>query len=471
MQLVNILGIHNDMNNHNRKISRYIILGSLMLGIILPLTSPAQDLQQRILDARNKVMPALVHIEPVRTVFSTGEKRHALVTGSGFIFSPEGYILTNHHVVENAEKVSCTLYNKKKLSAAIIGSDPSTDVAVIKLNLQEMGDETPPFVELGNSDSLEVGQFVLAMGSPLGLSRSVSMGVISSIDRYFEDSGMMISPYNLWIQTDAAINPGNSGGPLINLEGKVVGINARGVFMAENLGFAIPINLAREVAEKLQLGNSIRRSWIGLELQPVKELREYLDQPELQGVLIANLDPLSPGEKAGMKPGDLLLSINQIPVNANYDEDLPAIRKIITDLPVSQEATLEVWRNGKTRKFSVQPKPEPFIFQTEFECEDLGLVVKSLTRNIFEILGLADYDGVYISAVKNGEAAERSGLQAGDIIRSVNHTPIENLEQFKKVYQTLQENPPRFAYFEVLRQYSPYFAAIDLHKVRADKSK
>jgi len=450
---------------------RSLVQHLLLFILVFPLILGAQDLQQRILEARNRVMPALVHIEPVRTIFSTGEKRHALVTGSGFIFSAEGYILTNHHVVENAEKVSCTLFNKKKLSAEIIGSDPSTDVAVIKLNLEEIGDEKLPFVQLGNSDSLEVGQFVLAMGSPLGLSRSVSMGVISSIDRYFEDSGMMISPYNLWIQTDAAINPGNSGGPLINLDGKVVGINARGVFMAENLGFAIPINLAREVAEKLQQGNSIRRSWIGLELQPIKELREYLDQPELQGVLISSLDPLSPGEKAGLKPGDRLLSINQIPVNANYEEDLPAIRKIITDLPISREAILEISRDAKTRKIRVQPKPEPFIFQPEFECEEWGLVVKSLTRNIFEILGLEDYQGVYISAVKNGEAAERAGLQAGDIVRSLNHTSIENLEQFKKVYATVQENPPRFAYFEVLRQNSPYFAAIDLHKSQADKSK
>ena len=448
-----------------------VIQKLLFFSFMFPLILPAQDLQQRILEARNRVMPALVHIEPVRTIFSTGEKRHALVTGSGFIFSAEGYILTNHHVVENAEKVSCTLFNKKKLSAEIIGSDPSTDVAVIKLNLGEIGDEQLPFVQLGNSDSLEVGQFVLAMGSPLGLSRSVSMGVISSIDRYFEDSGMMISPYNLWIQTDAAINPGNSGGPLINLEGKVVGINARGVFMAENLGFAIPINLAREVAEKLQQGNSIRRSWIGLELQPIKDLREYLDQPELQGVLSSSLDPLSPGEKAGLKPGDLLLSINQIPVNANYEEDLPAIRKIITDLPTSQEATLEISRDAKTRKIQVQPKPEPFIFHPEFDCEEWGLVVKGLTRNIFEILGLEDYQGVYISAVKNGEAAERAGLQAGDIIRSLNNTTIENLEQFKEVYTIIRENPPRFAYFEVLRQYSPYFAAIDLHQMHEDNPK
>jgi serine protease Do len=290
------------------------------------------------------------------------------------------------------------------------------------------------------------------------------MGVISSIDRYFEDSGTMVSPYNLWIQTDAAINPGNSGGPLINLDGKVVGINARGVFMAENLGFAIPINLAREVSQKLQQGNSIQRSWIGLELQPIKDLREYLEQPDLQGVLVANLDPHSPGEKAGIQSGDLILSINGIGVNANYDEDMPAIRKIITDLPVSQKVSLEIWRNGKVKKIKLQPEPEPFVFQPEFECEDWGLVAKSLTRHLFQIQGLKDYDGVYISAVKNGEAAERAGLRAGDVIRSINNKPIKNLDELKNSYQELSENPPAFIYFQVLRQSSPHFAAIDLRK-------
>jgi serine protease Do len=248
------------MNFVGRILVRSVAFSMVLVNFLWgDLTS--SELQPRIFTARNRVMPALVHIEPVRTIFSTGERRHALVTGSGFIFSQEGYVLTNHHVVENAEKLTCTLSNKKKLSAEIIGSDPSTDVAVIKLDLRDWGNETIPYVNLGNSDSLEVGQIVLALGSPLGLSRSVSLGVISSIDRYFEDIGSMVSPYNLWIQTDAAINPGNSGGPLIDLSGQVVGINARGVFLAENLGFAIPINLAREVAEKLLQGNTIRRSW------------------------------------------------------------------------------------------------------------------------------------------------------------------------------------------------------------------
>jgi serine protease Do len=420
------------------------------------------DFQAGILAARNKVLPALVHVEPVRTFFSTGERRHTLVTGSGFIISQDGYILTNHHVVENAEKVSCTLSNKKKLSAKVVGSDPSTDVAVLQLNLKDWDGKPLPFAQLGDSDSLEVGQFVLALGSPLGLSRSVSMGVISSIDRYFEDRGSMISPFNLWIQTDAAINPGNSGGPLINLDGKVVGINARGVFMAENLGFAIPINLAKEVSEKLIRGNTIRRSWFGLELQPVKDLREYLKMPELKGALIAHLDPFSPGIKAGLQPGDVLTSINGVSINANYEEDLPAIRKIIADMPADQKVTLGFWRDGKLKKSEVTTQLEPFEYQPEFECEDWGLVVKNINRNIFKIQALPDYDGAFISAVKNGELAEKSGLRAGDLIRSINKIKIKNLAELIKFYDSREKIEKNIIFFEVLRQGAIHFAAINL---------
>ncbi len=442
---------------------RIILILSFFLSFQL-FGSPPQknDLQDSILQARNRVMPALVHIEPVRSYFTTGEKRHTLVTGSGFIFSKDGHVLTNHHVVENAEKVHCTLSNKKKLSAKVVGSDPSTDVAVLKLDISDVDIDSLPYCQLGNSDSLEVGQIVLALGSPLGLSRSVSMGVISSIDRYFGDQGEMISPYNLWIQTDAAINPGNSGGPLINLNGKVVGINARGVFMAENLGFAIPINLAEEVANKLLAGKKIRRSWIGVEMQPIKKYRDYLDKPGLRGLLVGNIEPLSPAKKVDLKPGDVILSINDHRVNADFDEDLPAIRKIIADLPRQEQVSLKIWRNGDIQTIQLTTHLEPFEYLPEFECEQWGLVVKSITRNIFQIHDLEDYDGVYVSAVKSGEIAKKAGLQAGDIIRSVNHNKVRDLEEFKELYQDLTESDHSFIFFEVLRQGAHYFAAMDM---------
>jgi len=437
----------------------------LLIIFCIGISQPHSDaLQQKILQARDKVLPALVHVEPVKSFFTTGEKRHTLVTGSGFIFSPEGCVLTNHHVVENAEKVFCTLSNKKKLSARVVGSDPSTDVAVLLLNMEEWGKQPLPSVRLGNSDSVEVGQIVLALGSPLGLSRSVSMGVISSIDRYFEDRGEMISPYNLWIQTDAAINPGNSGGPLINLDGEVVGINARGVFLAENLGFAIPINLAKEVAEKLLAGEKIERSWIGVELQPIKDFREYLDRPDLQGVLIGHVEPFSPAEKSGLQPGDVITTLNGLPINTDYEEDLPTIRKIIADIPNHQEIQLTIWRAGKTFTKKLITQPEPFLHIPEFECPDWGIVVKSLNRNIFKLQALPDYHGVYISAVKSGGPGERAKLQAGDVIRSINHRQIENMSSFKELYQNLAKGQKEIVFCEVYRDGTPYFAVIEIQK-------
>jgi serine protease Do len=260
----------------------------ILLGWVIKL--PADNaLQKRVLQAKQKVMPALVHIEPVKEIFTAGKRIKVQVTGSGMIFSPDGYVLTNNHVAEKAKHVKCTLESREEVYAEVIGLDALTDLAVLKLDLSDRADKQLPFVEFGDSDQIEVGELVLALGSPLGLSRSLSMGVISSIDRYFEDRGQMVSPFNLWIQTDAAINPGNSGGPLVNLEGKVVGINARAIFFGENLGFAIPINTAKLVIERIRKEGRVNRSWIGVEWQEIKEYRNYLDLHELDGALIAHM--------------------------------------------------------------------------------------------------------------------------------------------------------------------------------------
>ncbi len=435
----------------------HVLAGIFMLS---QLVQAGDDLQSQILSARDRVMPALVHIEPVVSFYTTGEKRHTLVTGSGFIFSPEGYVLTNNHVVENAEKVTCTLSNKRKLSARVVGTDPSTDIAVLQLDLSDWGNTPLPYAPLGNSDSLQVGQIVLALGSPLGLSRSLSMGVVSSIDRYFKDQGDMISPYNLWIQTDAAINPGNSGGPLIDLRGRVIGINARGVMLAENLGFAIPINLAREIARKLLQEKKIQRSWLGLVLQPIKDFREYLGLPHLQGALIASVDPFSPASRSNIQPGDVLVSINEQPVHAEYTEDLPAVRKIISDLPIGQTVKLTIWRKGKTHTVRLKTQPEPFVRQPEFECPEVGMVVKNLTRHIFEMQKLPDYHGVFVSGVKRGELAYQSGVRIGDVIRTINGQAVTSLSSFKKLYRKAVEQPESIIFLKIYRASGEYYVAI-----------
>ena len=221
------------------------------------------------------VFPALVHIQPIKEVFAAGEKKKMQITGSGVIFRPDGYVLTNNHVAEKARFVRCTLSSRQELDAEVVGLDPWTDLAVLKLDLESVGLTETPYATFGNSDTIQVGQMVMALGSPLGLSRSLSKGVISSIDRYFDDVGEMISPFNLWLQTDAAINPGNSGGPLIDLSGKVIGINSRAVVYGQNLGFAIPINTAKYVIDQILEHGEVQRSWTGINWQEIKEYRKY----------------------------------------------------------------------------------------------------------------------------------------------------------------------------------------------------
>ncbi len=434
-------------------------IGILLIGPPI-LALAQQDFQSQLYRARDHVLPALVHVEPIISIYTSGEKQHTVVTGSGVIFSSEGYVLTNHHVVENAEKVWCTLSNKERITAVVVGSDPSTDIAVLQLNLNELKDKgfAVPTATLGNSDSLQVGQIVLALGSPLGLSRSVSMGVISSIDRYFPDEGSLISPYNLWIQTDAAINPGNSGGPLINLKGEVIGINARGVFLAENLGFAIPINLAREVANKIITGRTVKRAWIGIEIQDVKDLREYLGKPHFRGVLLAQVDPRSPAQAAGLKPGDVIQQIGEHTVHAEFEEDLPAIRKIIADLPIGQNIPLRIWRNGKTKTIHVKTVEEPFKRGSEFEARAWGLVVKNIDRDVYRIQMLSDFYGVYVTGVKSGAPADQAHIRNGDVLRKINGELIKDVTTFQELYSRLIREKTVFV--ELVRNGYPYFTII-----------
>ncbi|RMG63676.1 MAG: PDZ domain-containing protein [Calditrichaeota bacterium] len=439
--------------------SALVILITTLVGLVHGQDSPT-TLQEQIYQARDRVLPALVHVEPVKKVYTKGEKQHTLVTGSGVIFSPEGYVITNHHVAENAEKVWCTLSNKERITATVVGSDPSTDIAVLKLNLDELKAPEVPFVKLGNSDSLEVGQLVLALGSPLGLSRSVSMGVISSIDRYFPESGSMLSPYNLWIQTDAAINPGNSGGPLINLKGEVVGINARAVFLAENLGFAIPINLVKEIAQKIINGRFVKRAWLGLEFHPLKDFKEYLGDSSLSGALVAHIDQNSPARKSGLAVGDVIQKINQIPIHAEYEEDLPQVRKIIADLPVNQPAKLSIWRQGKKKTITVTPVPEPFVEEPEFEASRWGMVVKNITWNLYRYHMLPDFYGVLVTSVKSGDLADQANLQSGDVIRKINGRLIRNLSDFRQVYFDLESRDSEMVFLELRRNGHRYFTVM-----------
>ncbi len=301
-----------------------------------------------VIHAKSKVAPALVHVRPVKEVFRRGERREISVIGSGFIISPDGYVVTNEHVAGKSNYVRCVLFDKDEVEAEVVGTDVYTDIAVLKL----ITDRTDlPYVKLGRSSTLKAGQTVLALGSPHGLARSVSAGIVSVTDRNLETLGASRAPYNNWIQTDAAINPGNSGGPLVNLRGEVVGINTRKLRGADNVGFAIPIDIAREVIEEIRKYGHVTRSTIGVTFQ---EMMRFTDDPSRKGVLIGDVDPLSPAYSARIRPGDILLAVDGVPTNARFTEDLPAVRKLVADLPVGEAVLLSILRADRQLDVTVE---------------------------------------------------------------------------------------------------------------------
>jgi len=414
----------------------------ILLGLILMCPAAgASSVQQDIFSARDKVMPALVHIQPVIKNYNTGELEKQEVIGSGVIFDSEGYVVTNYHVAGKAERILCTLADREIVPATFIGGDPLTDIAVIQLDLSKY-EGSIQVAEFGNSDSVAVGQYVMAMGSPLSLSRSVSVGVISTKDRYFSadvrlPTGERTGQYNLWIQTDAAINPGNSGGPLVDLMGRVIGINSRATMFANNLGFAIPINIVRDVATAILTDGKVTRSWIGLHCQALQELEGYFGTNRNAGVLIASIDPGSPAEKAFLKAGDVILEVDGEPVSARFVEELPAFYARIAKHKPGSEITLKVLRDEQHFTFNVVTKRLGDLQGEDFECKGWGFTVKAITKQMQIDNQLDDTTGVMVTGVKSVSTADEGGLRRSDVIIKVDRNDIQDLAGFVEVYNEL----------------------------------
>ncbi|MGC9053780.1 MAG: trypsin-like peptidase domain-containing protein [Candidatus Hydrogenedens sp.] len=364
-----------------------------------------------------------------------------MAIGSGFVISKDGYVVTNEHVVGETKKVKCILSDKREIEADVVGTDPFTDIAVLKLPPQEKY----AFVSMGDSDAVQTGEIVLAMGSPHGLARSVSMGIVSMTDRYLEDSRGVISVFNNFIQTDAAINQGNSGGPLVNLKGEVIGINSRMLVGAENVGFAIPINIAKEVVEEIIKYGKINRSWLGLNLQEMKAITEDTNK---QGVVIADVEIDSPAYKVGIRSGDILTAVNEEPVHARFQEDLPLVRKKLANLEIGKEVELTVMRGDKEEKVKVLPDVYSAYKGQEIEFTEWGFTASDITNEMVKRLRIPNRNGIYISGVQDGSIAKISGLLAGDVILEIEGKPIKNLEEFLNVYkQTINNGQPRILLF------------------------
>jgi Do/DeqQ family serine protease len=341
--------------------------------------------------------------------------------GSGFIINKEGYILTNDHVVKEAESIQVKLSNEKVYNGKVVGEDPKTDLAVIKINTQE----SLPTAVLGDSDKLQVGQWAIAIGNPFGLDRTVTVGVVSATGR----SNMGIETYEDFIQTDASINPGNSGGPLLNVYGEVIGINTAIVAAGQGIGFAIPINMAKQVVAQLIKKGSVSRGWLGVSIQPVTDdIAQSFGLKKARGALVSDIMAGSPAEKAGIRQGDVITRFAGKEIR-----DARQLQLVVADTPIGQKVDVEVFRDGKPLIIPVtlastdsasarQPK------STEPQSGWFGLTVEELPKNM-RISGLA---GVVVAEVEPDGVAAGAGIQRGDIIVSVNQKRIANLSDYGK---------------------------------------
>ena len=349
--------------------------------------------------------------------------------GSGFIISKDGYILTNNHVIANADEIYVTLPDRHRYKAKVVGTDPKTDIALIKINPK--GENLKP-VKLGDSDKLQVGDWVVAIGNPFGFSRTVTVGIVSAKGRVIG-----AGPYDDFIQTDAAINPGNSGGPLINMKGEVIGINTAIIASAQGIGFAIPINMAKALLPQLKKGKVVR-GWLGVTIQEVTEdLAQYFGMKEPHGALVTSVFPDSPAEKAGIKKGDIILEFDGHKIQGIHD-----LTRIVATTPVGKVVDVKILRRGKiiTLKVKVGEMGKITSIKNEKLIDKLGMYVVDLTDDIRAQYGINDKEGVLVYKVKPGSIADKAGIQPGDIIKSMEYQKVRNLEDYKRILENFHKD-------------------------------
>ncbi|HEX7897024.1 MAG TPA: trypsin-like peptidase domain-containing protein [Planctomycetota bacterium] len=430
--------------------------------LLLAGCSTVRPEQEVIQEAKDKVFPAVVFIKPIARDFRSGKMEKIQVFGSGAIISSDGYVVTNNHVAEKATEIKCVLSDKEELSAKVVGLDPETDLGVLKLDLSQRKSKAPlPVAEFGDSTRLRVGEMVMAMGAPHGLDRSVSKGIVSSLERVFD-----FAPYNLWIQTDAAINPGNSGGPLVNIEGKIIGINARGMRGADNLGFAIPAEVVIRVVDRVIRDGKVTRAWTGLKFQALKDFSKSAFIEAKHGVLVASVDEDSPAEKAGLRAGDLVTALHGAPVLGAYESDLPALERRFADLAVGIPAPLGVQRGPEALALSVTPTVKGSQEGEDFECKRWDMTVKEITKFSDPFLHFQRPKGVYVQGVKFNGNARAGGLGNNDILLEIAGRPVAGLKDVREAYDAALalEKGKRKVVVRILRQGYQRLTVLDFEK-------
>jgi serine protease Do len=390
--------------------------------------SAGADAETQVYEAvYRKVNPSVVYIENLTRVPSSSNSSDTVPEsqGSGFVWDAAGHIITNNHVVENADKIKVKLKDEREFEAKIIGRDPQTDLALIKIDAK--GDL--PVASLGRSADLKVGEWVLAVGSPLGLEQTVTAGIVSAKGRAI-GSG----PYDDFIQTDASINPGNSGGPLLNLNGEVVGINTAIIAHGQGIGFAIPIDMATQIVAQLKENGEVTRGWLGVNIQDLKgELAEYYGAKNSEGVLVTDVVPGNPAEKAGIKAKDIITAVNGDKVKNSRELTAKA-----ATLPVGETTKITVVRDGKEKTFDVKVAKRPLTVadagkpQVEKEGE-YGLQVTDLTPEMAQRLNVNRATGVVVVGVRPDSKAYNAGVQQGDLILEVNRQSVSSTSELKQL--------------------------------------
>jgi serine protease Do len=419
------------------------------------------SMSQRFRDVVEEVQPAVVNVDSIRVIkksdvkqrqqqlpedhplrdffgedflrrfFGPGqshpEGRYRMGLGSGVIVSEKGYILTNYHVVRDADEFTVTLSDKREFDAEVVGTDDKTEVAVLKIDGEDL-----PVARLGDSEAAQVGDWVLAIGNPFGLSQTVTAGIISAKGR----ANMGIADYEDFIQTDAAINPGNSGGPLVNLHGQVIGINTAILSRTGNyagVGFAIPINMARAVMDELISEGKVTRGHLGVWIQDLnEELAETFGVDENKGALVTDVIKDSPAEKAGIERGDVIIDFNGKEV-----EDSTRLRNIVAATNPDTEVEVTVIRDGKPETVTVTIGTLASEEPKETVLTGLGVSVEKLTPEKAEELGVDEVEGVVVTEIEPGGSAAQAGIRPGDVIVEIDREAVKSVADFEKA---LEEN-------------------------------
>ena len=444
---------------------RHIVITALVLSVSAPaFAAPIEskglqlleEIQEAISQLAEHVTPTVVGVSAIRQISQPGKipqqgRFKVPGSGSGVVIHEDGYIVTNNHVINNGVEAEVHFSDQSTLVAEIVAQDPDTDLALLKVETDRKLQSAP----FGDSSTVKVGQWVLAVGNPFGLDRTVTLGVVSGIGR----ENMNLSRYENFIQTDASINPGNSGGPLFNLRGEVIGINTAIINFAQGIGFAIPSNMANRIIEQLKTGGKVVRGWLGVGIQPLTpQLAEKFGVPDGKGVLVNEVFAGDPADQAGIQSGDIITQIGNERL-----ESPNQLSRVVAGFSPDEKVLVHVIRDGTLLRLPVLlgvKKEKPIVASlppTAAEI-DLGIDVSPITEELAEQFSLDQSTGILVVRVVQGGVANAEGLRKGDVIQEVNRTQVPTMREFRKLLEAVQ--PGETILLRILRESKAFFVVL-----------